>query len=68
METLKRFFDVLKSLPTWGRAVLLLAIAIIAFVLSLTSCARSTFAFQGEGTVEMIYKGVNGPELPSKKQ
>lgn len=63
METLRKFFDVLKSLPLWSRVVTLLALAALAFALS--SCSRSVIAFKGTGELEFVYKGSNGPNLKS---
>jgi hypothetical protein len=61
----RKFFDVLKSLPTWSRIVVLLAMAAVAFALS--SCSRSTIRFKGEGQIDFMYKGTNGPTLVSNQ-
>lgn len=62
----RKFVEVLKSLPTWGRIVVLLAMASAAFALS--SCSRSTIRFKGEGTIDYMYKGTNGPTLVSQNE
>ena len=58
-----KFFDVLKSLPTWSRIVVILAMAAAAIALS--SCSRSTIRFKGQGDIDFMYKGTNGPTLVS---
>ena len=58
-----RFFDVLKSLPMWSRIVVLLAMAAAAIALS--SCSRSTIRFKGQGDIDFMYRGTNGPTLIS---
>ena len=58
-----RFFDMLKSLPTWSRIVVILAMA--AAVIALSSCSRSTIRFKGQGDIDFMHKGTNGPTLVS---
>ena len=58
-----KFFDVLKSLPLWSRIVVILAMAAVAIALS--SCSRSTIRFKGQGDIDFMYKGTNGPTLIS---
>lgn len=58
-----KFFDVLKSLPTWSRVVVIFAMAAAAIALS--SCSRSTIRFKGQGDIDFMYKGTNGPTLIS---
>lgn len=42
----------------------LIAVAIVIMLISMcTSCSRSTVRFKGNGDIEYIYKGQNGPDF-----
>lgn len=64
---IKKILDFVKSLPVWSRVCLVVAAALAAIAVLCTSCARSSMLFKGTGDVEYIFKGTNGPSLPSEK-
>lgn len=64
----KKILDFIKSLPRWSRVTIILAAACSAIAVSLSSCARSSIAFKGQGEVEFVYKGTNGPQFPSSER
>lgn len=68
METLQKILAYLLGLPRWSRVVIILAAALSAIAVALSSCARSSMRFKGTGDVEYIYKGVNGPQFASENK
>lgn len=63
-DAIEWLFDIFKS-STGARkwiSVILLAL-LLAGAVFLSSCSRTTLSFRGTGTVEMMYKGNNGPSL-----
>ena len=55
MENLTKVIEFLKTLPTWSRITIIVAMALVAIALS--SCAKRTYQFKlNAEKLEMMYK------------
>lgn len=48
----------------WTIIIILFLLGILS---ALSSCSRSTVRFKGQGDIEYIYRGQNGPDLVVEK-
>lgn len=61
-DTLKSILKALQNLQ-----FLLAIILILMIIILCSSCSRSTVRFKGQGDIEYIYRGQNGPDLVVEK-